>query len=210
MELANPAARRLLGVIPRKNGQDAAPAWQAPEALRQPLKEALEDQKDYLPESFDRALLLGAGGRERAFLPRIMAIRDADGFSLGAAVLLQDVTRMRLLDQVKSNLVATASHEFKTPLTGLRLALYLLLEETIGPLTPKQTELLIDARENSERLLAVVNNMLDLTRLEQGAPQLTVAPQRLARSFRRRRRSCGRARPTKALKSCWMCLTICR
>jgi signal transduction histidine kinase len=87
---------------------------------------------------------------------------------------LQDVSRLRLLDQVKSNLVATASHELKTPLTSVRLAVHLLLEETVGPLTPKQMELLLDARENSERLLAMVNNLLDLARLEQGSRQLDV------------------------------------
>src|SRR5204862_7545195 len=120
-----------------------------------PLAEALRGQQDYLPESFDKAIQLGANGRERAVLPRILTIRDPYGNMLGAAVVLQDVTRLRLLDQVKSNLVATASHELKTPLTSIRLAVHLLLEEeTVGPLSPKQTELLLDARENSERLLA--------------------------------------------------------
>jgi len=110
-------------------------------------------------------------------LPRILTIRDPRGHTLGAAVVLQDVTRLRLLDQVKSNLVATASHELKTPLTSIRLAVHLLLEESVGPLTPKQMELLLDARENSERLLAMVNNLLDLARLEKGSRQLDVRPE---------------------------------
>lgn len=174
VEMANPAARRLLGVVPKQNGHAPAGSWQAPEALRQPLAQALRGEHDYLPESFDRTILLGTSGHERALLPRILTIRDADGQSLGAAVLLQDVTRLRLLDQVKTNLVATVSHELKTPLTGIRLVIYLLLEERIGALTPKQMELLLDARDNSERLLAVVNNLLDLARLEQGWRQLEV------------------------------------
>jgi signal transduction histidine kinase len=123
-------------------------------------------------------MLLGTDGRERAMLPRVLAIRDPHGNTLGAAVLLQDVTRLRLLDQVKNNLVATASHELKTPLTSIRLAVHLLLEEAVGPLTPKQMELLLDARENSERLLAMVNNLLDLARLEQGSRQLDLQPTR--------------------------------
>lgn len=177
VEMANPAARRLLGVVPKAIGQSAAGAWQPPEPIRQPLAEALHGQRDYLPESFDRTILLGTPGRERAVLPRIMTIRDAYGHALGAAVLLQDVTRLRLLDQVKSNLVATASHELKTPLTSVRLDIHLLLEEALGPLAPKQMELLLDARENSERLLAMVNNLLDLARLEQGWRQLDIRPE---------------------------------
>ena len=84
-------------------------------------------------------------------------------------MLLEDVTRFRLLDEVKSNLVATVSHELKTPLTSIRLVLHLLLEESVGPLVPKQMELLVDARDNAERLLAMINNLLDLARARAGA-----------------------------------------
>jgi NtrC-family two-component system sensor histidine kinase KinB len=176
VEIANPAARRLLGVLTKHHGQPTSSTWQPPEPLRQPLADALKEQRDYSPEGFDHVILLGSDGRERALLPRVLAIRDPHGSTLGAAVLLQDVTRLRLLDQVKNNLVATASHELKTPLTSIRLAVHLLLEETVGPLTSKQTELLLDARENSERLLAMVNNLLDLARLEQGSRQLDFQP----------------------------------
>lgn len=176
VEMANPAARRLFGVTTKNPEQPASGIWQPPELLRIPLEEALHGRREYLPEGFDQIVSLTEHGHERAFLPRILTIRDTYGGTLGAAVLLQDVTRLRLLDQVKSNLVATASHELKTPLTSIRLAIHLLLEESVGPLSPKQIELLLDARENSERLLAMVNNLLDLARLEQGSKQLDLVP----------------------------------
>jgi signal transduction histidine kinase len=69
------------------------------------------------------------------------------------------------------------SHELKTPLASISLAIHLLLEEVIGPLTPKQTELLLEARTGSERLLAMINNLLDLARLEKGAGHLEVKPE---------------------------------
>ena len=168
VEMANPAARQLLGVVPKQKNHPGTGIWQPPEPLVAPLDEALRGHRDYLPEGFDKVILMGGGGRERAVLPRILTIRDPYGNALGAAVVLQDVTRLRLLDQVKSNLVATASHELKTPLTSVRLAVHLLLEESVGSLNSKQVELLLDARENSERLLAMVNNLLDMARLEQG------------------------------------------
>ncbi len=176
VEMANPAARQLLGLVPKQTGKLPSGMWSLPEPLLQPLGAALRGEADYLPEEFDKVILIGSNGRDRAVLPRILTIRDPYGITLGAAVLLQDVTRLRLLDQVKSNLVATASHELKTPLTSIRLVVHLLLEETTGPLTPKQIELLLDARENSERLLAMVNNLLDLARLEQGWRQLEIQP----------------------------------
>jgi signal transduction histidine kinase/HAMP domain-containing protein len=189
VEMANPAAQHLLGVrVDRERDKShvvlvdgaerASPlAWQPPESLRQPVADALRNQQAYLPEGFDRALSLRIDERDHFFLPRILPIRDPYGNTLGAAVLLQDVTRFRLLDEVKSNLVATVSHELKTPLTSVRLALHLLIEEAAGPLTAKQLELLLDARENSELLLGRVNNLLDLTRLERGREQLELRPE---------------------------------
>ena len=177
VEMANPAAIRLLGVAPPDGDKVPAARWHPPEALRQPLEQALRGQRDYLPEGFHQAVQMGSDGREQSFLPRILTIRDPYGNTLGAAVLLQDVTRFRLLDQVKNDLVATVSHELKTPLTSLRLDLHLLLEESVGAVNAKQTELLLDARENAERLLAIVNNLLNLARLEQKRELLDLRPE---------------------------------
>jgi signal transduction histidine kinase len=116
-------------------------------------------------------------GEERDYLPQVLPIRDPHGDTLGAAVLLHDVTRFRILDRLKSDLVATVSHELKTPLTGVRLALHLLLEETVGPLTPKQTELLLDARDNAERLLNIIEQLLALARLERQSEASEAGPQ---------------------------------
>ena len=111
----------------------------------------------------------------------MIGLRDGGA---GAVVILHDVTRFRLLDDVKTNLVATVSHELKTPLTSIRMAVYLLLEERIGALNPKQTELLIASRDDAERLLDLINNLLDLAKLESGAAvseRRTQQPEELVR-----------------------------
>jgi signal transduction histidine kinase len=176
VEMANPAARELLGIP--SAGDDGAPAfvWQPPEALRQPLHEALTAQRPLLTKAYDQTVAFRLHGEEQAYLPQVLPISDPFGQTLGAAVVLNDVTRFRLLDQMKSNLVATVSHELKTPLTSVRLVLHLLLEEAVGSLTPKQTELLLDARDNAERLLNVIEHLLALARLEQGRELLALSP----------------------------------
>jgi signal transduction histidine kinase len=175
VEMANPAARRVLGVDPHpsRNG----PAWEAPDRLRAPLAAALRDQKPYLSQSFQDALLYRVGTEERTFIPQILPVSDPYGNTLGAVVVLSDVTRFRLLDEFKSDLAATASHELKTPLAGLRLAIHLLLEEAVGPLSTKQSELLIDARENTERLVRIVDHLLSLARLERGSEPIQLRPE---------------------------------
>ena len=179
VEMANVVARRLLGVLPAaETGASAAAKWEPPPALRQPLANSFLKGEEYLPQDFDKAITLRMGDETRSFLPRIAPVRDIQGVIRGATVLLQDITRFRLLDEVKSNLVATVSHELKTPLTSIRLALHLLLEEATGPLSPKQLELLIDARDNAERILVMINNLLDLARLEQAPGQLHLEPAR--------------------------------
>ena len=84
-------------------------------------------------------------GADKFFLPRVLAMRNKEDALFGVAVVLYDVTRFRLLDAIKTNLVATVSHELRTPLTSVRMVLHLLLEKTIGTLTPKQNELLLTA-----------------------------------------------------------------
>lgn len=126
----------------------------------------IQGEGDYLPESFDQSICVRVDDREKFLLPRVIGLRDGGA---GAVVILHDITRFRLLDDVKTNLVATVSHELKTPLTSIRMAVYLLLEERIGALNPKQAELLIASRDDAERLLDLINNLLDLAKLESGA-----------------------------------------
>ena len=143
-----------------------------PPAAEKEAERVLKGGADYLPSSFEKAICLRVGDQETFLLPRVIGMRDEFGALFGAAVVLQDVTRFRLIDDVKTNLVSTVSHELKTPLTSVRMGLHLLLEERIGPLNPKQIDLLIAARDDSERLLRMINDLLDLAKLESGRSEL--------------------------------------
>jgi signal transduction histidine kinase len=168
-ELRNPAAEALV------QSPDFAAGF--PATLAEPLQRVLATGIHYLPTGYEHTVMLRVGRETKHFLPRILAIGDAlTGFG-GAALLLHDVTKFRLLDDAKSNLVGTVSHELKTPLTSLRLAIYLLLEknENLGQLTSAQRELVETARDDADRLLQILNDLLDLNRLESGVAQLHLA-----------------------------------
>ena len=160
----NPSAERLLQQLKLDD--------QLPEQIDAQVKQVLNGGDDYIPSNFASAICVRPTDKETFFLPRIIGIRSDKGTVVGAAVILQNITRMRLMDEVKSNLVSTVSHELKTPLTSVRMALHLLLEESIGGLNPKQSELLIAAREDAERLLNMINDLLDLARFEAGESRM--------------------------------------
>jgi NtrC-family two-component system sensor histidine kinase KinB len=133
------------------------------------IDQSLKGSADFQPTSFDKAILVNLDGAEKFYLPRILAMRDEKGNPVGVVVVLQDVTRFRMADDIKTDLIATVSHELKTPLTSMQMAVYLMLEEKVGPLNPKQTELLLAARNNSDRLFEMIEDLLDLARFEGGA-----------------------------------------
>ena len=140
------------------------------------VEQSLQGTADHQPTSFDKAILVRQLGAEKFYLPRVLAMRDDAGFALGVVVVLQDVTKFRTADDVKTDLIATVSHELKTPLTSMQLAVYLLLEEKVGPLNAKQIELLLAARNNSDRLFEMIEDLLDLARFEGGAALIDKKP----------------------------------
>jgi signal transduction histidine kinase len=123
----------------------------------------------YVPRGFEDALRVATTpDGERVFLPRAVPTYDERGAVHGAALVFQDATKLFRFDELKNNLVATVAHEFRTPLTSLRMALHLCTEQVVGPLTAKQSDLLFAAREDCERLQTMVDDLLNLSRLESG------------------------------------------
>lgn len=98
----------------------------------------------------------------------ITPVTTEEGNMLGVVLLLQNVTKLQELNQLKSDFVATASHELRTPLTGMAMSINLLLETTQEKLSKREQELLETASEDVERLRALVNDLLDLSKIESG------------------------------------------
>jgi signal transduction histidine kinase len=102
----------------------------------------------------------------------------------GVALILKDVTEVHEQQEIKRDVVSTVSHQLKTPLTSIRMSIHLLLEERIGPLNEKQIELLMTARDDSERLVNILNDLLDISRIESRKSRVTtesVTPRTLVR-----------------------------
>jgi signal transduction histidine kinase len=136
----------------------------------------LSGKGTFVPKGFEDAVQLTTLLGDRYFLPRATPVYESRGVIVGATVFLQDVTRLRRFEELKNDVVATIAHEFRTPLTSLRMAVHLCTEEVAGPLTEKQAELLHAAREDCDRLQTMVDDLLDMSRIESGRVELYPLP----------------------------------
>jgi signal transduction histidine kinase len=168
--LANEAAEWVFGIQPGTREELRSLEIAVPEPIAQACDTVLAHGEPVLPRTLGEAMRWDRGG-EQYFLVRAAPLSGAEGLT-GAVVLAQDVTRYRRIDALKSDVVATVSHQFKTPLTSLRMATHMLLEPSVGPLSEAQQSLAATAREETERLRTMVDELLDLVRIEAEAGAL--------------------------------------
>ncbi len=102
----------------------------------------------------------------------ITPVKTEQDQMLGVVLLLQDVTKLKELDRLKSEFVITASHELRTPLTSIAMSIGLLMEDAVQALSERDQELLQAAQEDVQRLQALVNNLLDLSKIEAGRMEI--------------------------------------
>lgn len=171
VELANDTAQRLFGLRP-----DASLESMTDPRLTDLYRRARNDGRSIVPSGYDSAIqVFDDRGVEKFFLPQAVPILDGETL-VGVTLVLADITNLRKLDEMKSGLLSVVSHELKTPLTSIRMAAHLLLDERVGPLTPKQAELLVAARDDSDRLHAIIENLLEMGRIESGRVLLELKP----------------------------------
>jgi PAS domain S-box-containing protein len=162
VEVATESAGSVFGLKPGAMISESSFGWLADlfrEALQHGRRTVLEGQ---------RAVQQFVRGEERYFRPEAVPIFDNERITAGVTLVLKDVTQLRQQDEIKRSVVRTVSHQLNTPLTSVRMAIHLLLEEKIGILNEKQAELLLSAREDSDRLHEILSNLLDISRLEAG------------------------------------------
>jgi PAS domain S-box-containing protein len=97
------------------------------------------------------------------------------GEIIGAVVAFSDITERREVERMKDEFISLISHELRTPLTSINGYVALLLEGEAGPLAEEQREFLTIVRKNADRLMGLVNELLDLSRIEAGKVELNRA-----------------------------------
>lgn len=139
------------------------------------LTAAIESQNEFKSEF--RILL--PSGAERFIKAAAAVTRDARGVALRLTGINVDVTEVRRLERVKSEFVSVVSHELRTPLTSIRGSLGLVLNGAASGLPASSRNLLDIARRNAERLGVLIDDLLDVEKLEAGKLRLQLQQQPL-------------------------------
>ncbi|HDZ71202.1 MAG TPA: PAS domain S-box protein [Aurantimonas coralicida] len=174
--VANPATATLMrantaeGLI-GKSDFDFYPADLA-EKFRQDEAAMLKRGK---PERVDQETLLPNG--TTGWLSTLkVPLRNEQGRIVGIITYNRDITEMKRAAQVKAEFIATVSHELRTPLTSIRGSLGLVAAGMAGELPAKAARLVEIAHDNSERLVLLINDILDMEKIESGKMQFNLRP----------------------------------
>jgi signal transduction histidine kinase len=167
----NPMACQLMGV----KKTDLTGKYAPDAALHNDLLRAL------LKDSNTEPLKIYYEKKESFFQKESIAVRvERPNFpaDAGNVILLKNITPFKELDQAKTNFIATISHELKTPISSIKMSLLLLEDGRIGSLNEEQQRLLKHIREDSQRLLKITGELLDLAQVETGNIRLNRIPVR--------------------------------
>jgi signal transduction histidine kinase/CheY-like chemotaxis protein len=124
----------------------------------------------------EHELELDRDGTHRVVKVRVSPIVDGAGDTTGQVVALRDVTAEYEITQMKNEFVSTVSHELRTPLTSIKGYVDLIVDGDAGEINDVQREFLSIVQENSDRLVELINDMLDISRIESGRIHLKVEP----------------------------------
>ena len=116
----------------------------------------------------EKMVLEGAGKDVKVFNTKISLIKGLDEIALGAVCVLEDISEIEKLSELKSDFVSQVSHELRTPLTSVKGATKLILRGSTGTINEKQTKLLKIMSEDTDRLINLINDLLDISKLESG------------------------------------------
>jgi len=168
--IANPAITQLLGLT-------------AERIIGRDIEDLIDPRMTAVDQEVITALLKGENVHyptvkiewgEKTLSVSSAPVHDRSGAVIGSVAVFRDFTREAELDRMKSDFISIASHELRTPLTSIRGYLDLLEMGSSASLTEQQRRFLQVARENTKRLHQLVNDLLDVSRIESGRIELDV------------------------------------
>lgn len=172
LEHLNPVAQRQLGWEDDRLGQGLGTALGRPELDAQLQLVLRGGTLERAPDD----LSIEVDGESRLLTYSLTPVSHTQGHILGAVMVLHDVTEQRAFERVRSEFVLRASHELRTPVTGMHMAFGLFRERAKFPEESREADLLDTVNEEMQRLMQLINDLLNFSRYQNGLQKLTLAP----------------------------------
>ena len=172
LEHLNPVAQRQLGWDEERLGQGLGEALGRPEMDEQLHLVLRGGNLERAPEDLE----VEVEGELRLLTYSLTPVSHTEGHILGAVMVLHDVTEQRAFERVRSEFVLRASHELRTPVTGMHMAFGLFRERAKFPAESREADLLDTVNEEMQRLMQLINDLLNFSRYQNGLQKLTLGP----------------------------------
>jgi PAS domain S-box-containing protein len=169
----NPAAEELLGMRGEDVGSEIGYTVDDPTLKR--LFESCQ-LSTHQRKTIAHEVSVKRRGKERILKVLASPVISEDGILLGTVYVFDDITREREIDKMKSDFVNLVSHELRTPLTTIQLGISLILDEKVGRINDRQRSSLEKVDRQVKRLTRLINDLLDLSRIESGRVQMKREP----------------------------------
>jgi PAS domain S-box-containing protein len=160
----NAVAEKLLGIKEASIIGKYAPDFALTNDLMRTLLKENTDKQE---------LKIFADNKESYFSKDVLNV-TSNNMVIGQVIVLRNITPFHELSEAKTNFIATISHELKTPISSIKLSAQLLNDGRVGKINEDQKELLDSIEDDSERLLKITGELLNMTQLETGKIQLKV------------------------------------
>jgi len=157
--LMNPAAEKLLDTTKEKKVGKSLTEGATKEQLFSIAKTASLDGETDIE-------INGQEDTKKILRSSSAVIEDENGKTVGMVTVLNDVTKQKELDAMKDQFLSNVTHELRNPIGAIKQSISVILEETAGPITEPQKKFLSNAKRNLDRLGALIDDILDLAKLE--------------------------------------------
>ncbi len=169
--LMNPAAERLLGVKQsEKVGKSVTEGLSEEQIVAMTAGGNLRDSDGEVTKQVEVVSLNDE--TKRVLQASTAVIENEDGQTVGMVSVLSDVTKQKQFEELKTKFVANVSHELRTPLVAIQKSLSVVISKELGEVTPDQQKFLDIAHRNIDRLSRLINDLLDISKIEAGGMNL--------------------------------------
>jgi PAS domain S-box-containing protein len=161
--LVNPAGEALLGITKEDIGRPIKEVVKDEHLLT--LTKHISSEKDEVVEK-DIEVVSADESTMKVLRTSSAVVEDHNGNTVGMVTMLNDITKQREIEGLKSQFLSNVSHELRTPLVAIEKSISLILSKSTGEISSTQNEFLSIAERNIKRLTLLINDLLDLSKLE--------------------------------------------